>query len=109
MNSNMRKMYTEQEIIDLVKSQLKNKTVLVRGSFDDDTNARTLLIYQEIFSRPEDDEYTIRALEYTENSMYNYNIDFENATINDGNADIEYSSANIELIDVLTGNVITHF
>ena len=96
MNKNMRKMYTEEQIVNLIK---KNSKCLISGIVIDDENVLHTIIPSMV---NDENIVNVNFLDLTNETATTRAIDFENQTI----SNLHIDSAEIHLQNIITGEIV---
>ena len=103
MNSNMRKMYTEKEIVDLAKKPLT--TYLLRGTFEDLSDVLFIILAELVTSLSDTRKYGCYVVVDNQETKY-AEIDFNDQSIVIEGFTITLNSCSVELLNTSTGEVI---
>lgn len=107
MNKNMRKMYTEEQLVDIISKH--GKTGILVGDFEDE-NPFNYIILPNIQKINDTGIYTCRCIGFDGIEFmgieHNVKIDFPNERIYINDTPLTLTDWDVQLMDVLTGGYI---
>ena len=107
MNKNMRKMYTEEQLVDIISKH--GKTGILVGDFEDENNFKYVIL-PNIQKINDTGVYACRCIGFDGIEFmgieHNVKIDFPNESIFINNVQQELLDYDVQLMDVLTGGYI---